>query len=253
MAAASPRWQAGHSGHARPVLTFVLPFCVIPARRGSKRLANKNLYPLAGRPMLAYTVGAALESGIFPFVVVSTEDQEIAEVARALGAVAHPRPADLAGDLVSATDVCIEAFETLGSTIDGVGGIVCLQPSSPLRSSHDIRESWRIFVEREADYLVSVTEIDPHYFHWALKESDGEWRMWFGDDFLMERPLLPPVFRPNGAIKIGRPGPLIERRNFFGPRLAVHQMPEKRSVHVAFQFDVIVAEAALRERDAIGI
>lgn len=231
----------------------MLPFCVIPARRGSKRLANKNLYPLAGRPMLAYTVEAALESGIFTSVIVSTEDEEIAEVARAFGAVAHPRPKELAGDLVSATDVCIEAFEKLGGSVDEIGGIVCLQPSSPLRSAEDIRESWRTFVEREADYLVSVTEIDPHYFHWALKGGDGDWKMWFGDDFLMERPLLPPVFRPNGAIKIGRPGPLIERRNFFGPRLCVHPMPEERSVHVAFQFDAIVAEAVFRGRDARGV
>jgi CMP-N,N'-diacetyllegionaminic acid synthase len=229
------------------------PFCVIPARRGSKRLASKNLHPVGGRPMLAYTVDAALESGIFPSVVVSTEDEEIAEVARALGAVPHARPTALAGDLVSATDVCLEAFERLGGSIPDVAGIVCLQPSSPLRSADDIRASWRTFLEHEADYLVSVTEIDPHYFHWALRETGGDWRMWFGDEFLMERPLLPPVYRPNGAIKIGRPGPLLERRNFFGPRLAVHPMPEERSVHVAYEFDAIVAEAVLRGRDATGV
>jgi CMP-N,N'-diacetyllegionaminic acid synthase len=228
----------------------MFPFCVIPARRGSKRLAEKNIYPLAGRPMLAYTVDAALESGIFPSVVVSTEDDEIARIARSLGAEVHMRPMDLAGDLVSATTVCIEAYEGLENhAAQNVAGIVCLQPSSPLRTSADIRSAWQTFVDQDADYLVSVTEIDPHYFHWALRDDGDDWRMWFGDDFLIERPLLPPVYRPNGAIKIGRPEPLLARRNFFGPRLAVHRMPEERSVHVALHFDAAVAETVLRARD----
>jgi len=229
----------------------MIPFCVIPARRGSKRLVDKNLCPLAGRPMLEYTVEAALESGIFPSVIVSTEDDEIARVARAAGADVQERPLDLAGDLVSATDVCIHAYEARRPLLsDEVGGIVCLQPSSPLRGAGDVRAAWRTFVERDADYLVSVTPIDPHYFHWAVHERDGDWGMWFGDNFLKERPLLPPVYRPNGAIKIGRPGPLIERRNFFGPRLAVYAMPEESSVHVAVSLDATVADTLLRGRNA---
>jgi CMP-N-acetylneuraminic acid synthetase len=227
-------------------------FGVIPARRGSKRLANKNLFPLTGRPMLAYTVEAALASEVFPSVVVSTEDEEIAEVARSLGAQAHIRPMELAGDLVSATDVCLEAYEVLQRPKGEARGIVCLQPSSPLRTAEDIRSAWHMFVDRDADYLVSVTEIDPHYFHWAMREKDGNWGMWFGEEYLKERPLLPPAYRPNGAIKIGRPGPLFMRRNFFGPRLAVHMMPEESSVHVALLFDAIVAEALLKARPASG-
>ncbi len=229
------------------------PFCLIPARGGSKRLANKNLHPIAGRPMLAYTVETALESGIFPSVIVSTEDDEIAGVARSLGAEVQQRPPDLAGDLVSATDVCLHAYGVRDRSIGEVRGIVCLQPSSPLRSAEDIRQAWETFLESDADYLVSVTEIDPHYFHWAMRQHDGDWGMWFGDEFLKERPLLPPVYRPNGAIKIGRPGPLMKRRNFFGPNLAVHSMPEERSVHVAFQFDADVAEAVLRRHAGRGV
>jgi CMP-N-acetylneuraminic acid synthetase len=227
----------------------MLPFCVIPARRGSKRLINKNLYPLAGRPLLVYTIEAALESGIFQTVIVSTEDDEIASVARAAGADVQPRPEELAGDLVSATDVCLHAYEMRKSSVSEVHGIVCLQPSSPLRGPRDIRSAWETFVERGADYLVSVTPIDPHYFHWAVHERDGDWKMWFGNEFMKERPLLPPVYRPNGAIKIGRPGPLAELRNFFGPRLATYAMSEEDSVHVAVQFDAIIADTILRARN----
>lgn len=226
------------------------PLCVIPARRGSKRLALKNILPLAGLPMLAYSVRAALESGIFDTVYVSTEDDEIARIAQEHGAAAHIRPDELAGDLVSATDVCIDVLEARAAVGDTHDAVMCLQPSSPLRIASDISGSWAHFVDSGADYLVSVTPIDPHYFHWAVHETDTDWAMFFGDKYMLERPLLPPVFRPNGSIKIARTAPVIERRNFFGPRLAVFETPEERSVHVAERFDFELAEFLLQRRGA---
>ncbi len=224
------------------------PLCVIPARRGSKRLAHKNILPLGGRPMLAYSIEAALESRLFDVVYVSTEDAEIGAVAAKHGALVHERSDELAGDLVSATDVCIDVLEARAAAGETHDAVVCLQPTSPLRTADDIRGSWDRFVTDDADYLVSVTPIDPHYFHWAVNNRDGEWAMYFGDDFMLERPLLPPVFRPNGSIKIGRSGPMVERRNFFGPRLTVYETPEARSVHVAEQFDFDLTEFLLGQR-----
>ncbi len=221
------------------------PLCVIPARIGSKRLPRKNVALLGGRPLLAWTVEAALESQLFAAVHVSTEDPGVASLATALGAVAHPRPLALAGDLVSATDVCIDVLEARAALGERHDAVVCLQPSSPLRDARDVRASWERFTATGADFLVSVTPIDPHFFHWAVEpEPDsGWWRMHFGDRFLLERPLLPPVHRPNGAIKIGLAGPLTELRNFFGPRLTTYEMPEDRSVHVAEPFDLRLAES----------
>lgn len=221
------------------------PLCVIPARIGSKRLPRKNVAPLGGRPLLAWTVDAALGSGLFDAVHVSTEDPGVAELAAGLGAVAHARPLALAGDLVSATDVCLDVLEARAALGERHDAVVCLQPSSPLRDARDVRASWERFAATGADFLVSVTPIDPHYFHWAVEQEPGGdwWRMHFGDRFLLERPLLPPVHRPNGAIKIGRAGPLAELRNFFGPRLTTYEMPEDRSVHVAEPFDLRLAES----------
>lgn len=217
------------------------PLCVIPARIGSKRLPRKNILNLHGRPMLAYSVDAALESGLFEQVIVSTEDAEIAVLAEQSGAVVHPRPAVLAGDLVSATDVCLDVADVFEARGQVFHSLVCLQPSSPMRNADDIKAAWERFVSVDADYLVSVTAIDPHYFHWAVHETDEGWRMYFGDQFLMERPLLPPVYRPNGAIKIGRIEQLRKTRNFFGSGLEVSFIPEERSVHVAEQFDFDLA------------
>jgi N-acylneuraminate cytidylyltransferase/CMP-N,N'-diacetyllegionaminic acid synthase len=216
---------------------------VVPARRNSKRIPEKNLAPLAGRPMLVYTVEAALESGVFDRVVVSSEDGEIRELAARCGAEPHERPEELAGDLVSATDVCLEAHEAQSRRGEAYDAIVCLQPSSPLRTAADVTAAWETFLGADADFLVSVTPIDPHNFHWAVRRgADGWWEQWFGDEFMVERPLLPPVHRPNGAVKIGRVDPLAERRNFFGPRLAAYEMPEERSLHVAEPFDLALAE-----------
>jgi len=224
------------------------PLCVIPARRGSKRLPHKNLQLLDGKPMLSYTIAAALGSGVFDRVYVSTEDQEIARAAEATGATPHSRPIELAGDLVSVTEVCLEVEQSLRSRGDAYNAIVCLQPSSPLRNSDDVRVSWELFVASGADYLVSITPIDPHYFHWAVHETPQGWEMYFGDKFMLERPLLPPVFRPNGAIKIALTRALRATRNFFGKSLKVYEMPEDRSVHVAERFDFEVAEHLLRTR-----
>ena len=224
------------------------PLCVIPARRGSKRLPLKSILPLNGQPMINYTVRSAVESGVFDNVYVSTEDTEIARIAAQAGAIAHRRPQELASDMVSATDVCLEVAQVLAEKGEEFDAIVCLQPSSPLRSAGDVRESWECFVSSSANFLVSVTPIDPHYFHWAVAETHNGWQMYFGDKFMMERPLLPPVYRPNGAIKIGRIEPLRATHNFFGKPLQIYIMPEERSVHVAEKFDLELAECFMRKR-----
>jgi len=221
------------------------PLCVIPARMGSQRLKRKNVLPLAGVPMIVHTIKAALSSGIFERVIVSTEDDTIGDIARRHGATAHPRPPALAGDLVSATDVCLEVYEARKSAGEEAGSLVCLQPTSPLRTGDDVARAYERFVEAGADFLVSVTPIDPHYFHWALQQNGSWWEMSFGSKYLLERPLLPPRYRPNGAIKIGRIDPLLNLRNFFGPKLAAYEMPEERSIHVATQTDLAFAEYLL--------
>src|SRR5260221_12665807 len=157
------------------------PLCVIPARRGSKRLPLKTILPLAGRPMLAYTIEAAIDSQVFDAVYVSTEAREIGQIAQSSGARFAQRRESLAGDLVSATEVCLDLEQQLSKSGEAYDAIVCLQPTSPLRSGSDIRESWQHFVDGKADFLVSATPIDPHYFHWAIQESSQGWAMYFGD------------------------------------------------------------------------
>lgn len=224
------------------------PLCVIPARAGSKRLPQKNVLPLGGKPMLVWSIEAALRSGIFDHVYVSTEKPEIAEIAGAHGAtVPALRPAELAGDTVTNVAVSLHLHDLLQGRGLHHDAIVCLQPTSPLRTAEDISRSWETFVDEKRAFLVSVTPIDPHYFHWALSEKDNDWKMFFGDRFMTLRQELPQVQRPNGAIKIAQVDALRAANNFFGNNLGVHVMPEQTSIHVANAFDLRLCESILAD------
>lgn len=226
--------------------------CAIPARGGSKRLPRKNLRSLGGKPMIAHSIETARRSGIFDAVYVCTEDQEIADVARSFGAeVPCLMPEDLCGDLVASHIPCQRLATHLAEHGPPIDTLVCLQPTSPLRSVEDLQSGLRQFQTGRFDFVVSVTLVDPHYFHWAVAPGDSEfWSMYFGAQFLKERPLLPPVFRPNGSIKIARLPALAHVGHFFGERLGVVETPETRSVHVAGEFDLKLCEMILAERAA---
>ena len=221
--------------------------CAIPARAGSKRLPGKNLRPLHGKPMIAYSIEAARASGLFEDVYVCTEDEAIAQAARAFGAqVPFLMPPELCGDMVSSHTPCQRLADWLGEQGRPADALLCLQPTSPLRNAQDIQAAVERYRQGDVDFVVSVTLIDPHYFHWAVQQQkDGAWRMYFGDQFMVERPLLPTVYRPNGSIKIGRLSALRQTQHFFGPRLAVVETPEERSIHVATKFDADMCEFIL--------
>jgi N-acylneuraminate cytidylyltransferase/CMP-N,N'-diacetyllegionaminic acid synthase len=226
--------------------------CAIPARGGSKRLARKNLRTLAGMPLIVHSIDVARRSGLFDQVYVCTEDQEIADVARAHGAtVPIMMPGELCGDLVASHIPCQYLARHLSSEGRAIDTLVCLQPTSPLRSVDDLTGAVEKFQEGELDFLVSVTPVDPHDFHWAVvPNGNGYWRMYFGDEYLKERPLLPPVFRPNGSIKIARLAALERVGHFFGERMGVIETPPERSVHVALEFDLKLCELLLAGRAA---
>ena len=224
--------------------------CAIPARGGSKRLPRKNLRTLAGVPLIAHTIDVAQKSGLFDCVYVCTEDQEIADVARRYGAsVPILMPEELCGDLIASHLPCQYLAQHFTGTGHSVDTLVCLQPTSPLRSVYDLTSAVKKFRESDLDFLVSVTPVDPHDFHWAVvPNGDDYWRMYFGNEYMKERPLLPPVFRPNGSIKIARLAALARVGHFFGERMGVIVTPPERSLHVALEFDLRLCELLLAER-----
>jgi len=219
--------------------------CVIPARLGSKRIPRKNLRRLASKPLLAHSIAAALSSELFDTVYVCTESEEIAAVATKHGAEARLVAEELCTDLVPSWKPCVNLVEQLNSEGAAFSALLCLQPTSPLRSAEDILRGVHAFYDEGCDFIVSVTEIDPHYFHWALQFDEG-WRMVFGDDYMIERPLLPKRYRPNGSIKVAKIEALQRTGHFFGPSLSCIHTPEERSVHVGVELEFQLAEVLLQ-------
>ena len=132
---------------------------LIPAREGSKGIPRKNLAPVAGRPLLAWTIEAAGESAMLTRTVVSTDWDEAAELARQLGAEVLGRPPALARDETPMLDVVRHALGELG----GCDVLVLLQPTSPLRRAQHVDEAMRLLLESGADSVLSVVEV-PHQF-----------------------------------------------------------------------------------------
>lgn len=132
---------------------------MIPARGGSKGIPRKNLAPLGGKPLLAWTLEVARESGALTRLVVSTDDEEIARLAEAYGAEVLLRPAELAADDTPMVDVVRHAVAAVGHC----DVVVVLQPTSPFRRPHHVDEAVRLLADTGADAVVSVVEV-PHQF-----------------------------------------------------------------------------------------
>ena len=151
--------------------------CIIPARGGSKRIPRKNIKPFLGKPIIAYSIELALNSGLFEEVMVSTDDAEIAEVAKAFGAeVPFARSAENANDFATTMDVLKEvlaAYEKQGRTFENV---CCIYPTAPLIQENALREG---FEKMRSEGLTSVYPVAPFSFPiWrSVKIEDGKIKM----------------------------------------------------------------------------
>lgn len=222
------------------------PLGLIPARGGSKRLPRKNLALLRGRPLLAYAIDAARLSGLFDDIVVSTEDSEIADVARSYGAVIpFMRPNEWAVDAVALVDVCLHAVTALAEQGQRYDALCLLVPTSPLRTADDIRGAWNAFRESGASFLMSVTDFD-HSPFLALRERDGgALEPFWGHDFIRQSQDLPRVVRHNGAVVIADVAALLRERTLYGNDLRGYYMPRLRSIDVDHPDDLILADCLM--------
>lgn len=135
-----------------------MKLAVIPARGGSKRIPRKNLRPFAGRPIIAYSIDAALESALFEHVVVSTDDPEIAALARSLGAsTPFQRPAELSGDFSGTNAVVRHAIEWFGLRGQAPDYVCCIYATAPFVRADDLRRGYETLRTTSCAYAFSVT------------------------------------------------------------------------------------------------
>jgi pseudaminic acid cytidylyltransferase len=135
-----------------------MKIAIIPARGGSKRIPRKNIKPFHGRPMIGYAIGAAIDSGLFDRVVVSTDDAEISDIASALGAdVPFVRPADLADDHAPTVPVIAHAIRTCQPLGWDIEDVCCIYPGVPFISKADLSAAWNILNSSGSGYVFPVT------------------------------------------------------------------------------------------------
>jgi CMP-N,N'-diacetyllegionaminic acid synthase len=223
---------------------------VIPARGGSKGVPMKNVAPVGGKPLIAWTIEAALVASSHPRVVVSTDDPDIVRVAREWGAeVPFLRPAELATDEAAGEAPVVHALEWLRSE-DGWEPdlVMCLQPTSPLRSAHDIDASIARLEALNADSLVSVTPANQHPYWMKRLDGDGWVYPFLPEAVGARRQELPPVYALNGAIYLARRSAFLAAGRWYVGRTCSYIMPAERSLDVDTPWDLHLAGLLLAER-----
>lgn len=211
---------------------------LIPARGGSKGIPGKNIRPLGGIPLIAHSIRHALESGADPAdVVVTTDSEEIADVAREYGAdVPFMRPAELAGDTSSSRSAILHALDTLASMGRNYDAVVLLQPTSPLRRASDISRAVKAFEEATAEgrrpgMAVSVSEARTNPYYSAFEtDADGFLHISKGDGRYTRRQDAPPVWEFNGAVYVIDPDALRESEISRIRRIIPVEMDSARSL-----------------------
>jgi CMP-N,N'-diacetyllegionaminic acid synthase len=224
---------------------------VIPARGGSKSVPRKNLAPVAGQPLIAWTIGAALGCEHVSRTVVSTDDSEIAAVAREYGAeVPFLRPAELSQDDTPG----IAPIQHAAAWLHEQEGyrpkwVVCLQPTSPLRTVADIRAALELAWNRGADSVVSVSPVEHHPYWMKQIDAAGRLSNWTGPDCpVTRRQDLPPLHALNGAIYLVRREVLMDKGTFYTEQTLAYIMPPERSLDVDTLWDLKLADLVLRNR-----
>lgn len=222
---------------------------LITARGGSKGLPKKNIIPLNGKPLICWTIDAAIKSNCISSVYVSTDDNEIKEVSKKSGAECIDRPKELATDTSSSEEVVLHAIEYFKSIRLPVKTIVLLQPTSPLRTSHDIDEALEVFHRKNAKLVLSVFQPAHTPIKAYISNESGELKGLYAEEApYMRRQDLPIAFQPNGAIYIFDSLNFMENRYFPRTKVFPYIMSEQDSVDVDTLDDLIQIERQIKER-----
>ena len=218
------------------------PVCIIPARGGSKRLPHKNIALLAGKPLLGYAIEAALKSNVFDHICVSSEDDEILEVARAYGAhLALKRPPELATDTVQYRQVCAYLLEHFASQGRTYAEFAILLVTNPFRTAQDVTDAYEIFRREDANYVISLVPYS-HPPQRAVWVPQGYVEPYYGLQYMKPTQLLDTLYRHDGSIVFAKSEVFLREREFYGTGVVPYFVPPERSVDIDTELDLAWAE-----------
>lgn len=219
---------------------------LIPARGGSKSILRKNIRPFFGKPLLQWSIDVSMAASCVDQVVVSTDDPEISEVAKACGAeVPFLRPAELATDTASGIAPVLHALEQLPEVTD----VLLVQPTSPLRTSADLEEIVALRQQAGRESAVSLTPTAKHpAWMYGLSQDHRLLEPLLQLDGAHCRQQLPPAYVLNGALYLASRAFLLREKAFIAHDTVGYVMPAERSVDIDSPFDWQWAEFLMEQQ-----
>lgn len=225
---------------------------LVLARAGSKRVPQKNIKRLNGKPLIAYTLEAALASECFADIVVSTDDERVREISIASGVDIDERPQALCGDAVRAVEV-VEEYLVRTSAAQRYRHVAMMLPTCPFRSMGDVRgamQAYRTSAEPLPLLTVAAYEFPPQL---ALEPEEGHvMRMTDSQAYAAttRSQSISPRFHPNGGLYVAPIELFLRERSFFTPRMLTYPMPAERSFDIDYPWQFELAEHWARSLDA---
>ncbi|HEY4473674.1 MAG TPA: acylneuraminate cytidylyltransferase family protein [Candidatus Paceibacterota bacterium] len=229
---------------------------IIPARGGSKGVPHKNVKLLNGKPLIVWTIEAALSAPEIESVIVNTDDEEIAKVSKEAGADIYMRPAEFAQDLSTDLEVFTDHLTKLKEQNKLPNLVIDLRATAPLRGSARIREGIALMTKL-GDSVDSVRAVAPAGKHpFKMWNFDGTLLTPFlsedithmKEPYNAPRQILPSVFQNNGAMNAFWPDTVLEKGSMTGERIAGFVMEDWESINIDTPVDFLIAESIMRER-----
>jgi N-acylneuraminate cytidylyltransferase len=229
-----------------------MKIAVIPARGGSKRIPRKNIKNFCGKPMIAWSIEAAKASGLFDRIIVSTDDVEIAAVAKQWGAeIPFTRPENLSNDFAGTAPVIAHATQwALDQGMD-IAAVCCIYATAPFIQADDLKRGWEALNSGCWDYVFTVTDFAAPIFRSFEQTPEGSIRMFFPETFETRSQDLPSALHDAGQFYWGRPSAWLENKRVFDQSSSPLVIPRWRVQDIDTEEDWLRAELMFRAFDGI--
>lgn len=227
---------------------------IIPARSGSKGLKDKNIKLLNEKPLIVYTIETAINSHCFDKIVVSTDSDAYAKIAEEYGAeVPFLRSEHLSGDEVATNDVIVDLLIKLKELGEEFDYLMILQPTSPLRTSDDIKKAIELMAEKNANAVVSLCEVDHSPLYTGQVPENLRIDGFIKKDISYRRQELPKYYRLNGAIYLSKVDYFLKYQDLYQEDCFAYIMDKARSIDIDDEIDFILTEILMKKGAQIGL
>lgn len=227
---------------------------VIPARGGSKRVPRKNIKNFCGKPIIAWSIEAAVKSGCFERIIVSTDDQEISEVAKKYGAeVPFMRPENLSDDYTGTTAVIKHAIEALQKRGEKIKYACCIYATAPFVSVRDLQDAWQRINGSEHDYAFSVTSYAFPIQRAIMVTEQGTISMFNPKHFATRSQELEEAWHDAGQFYWGKAEAWLQEKSLFSGGSVAVKLPRHRVQDIDTQEDWLRAEWLFKALQAVKI